>query len=337
MRVRILGAGIIGLSCADALLRRGHDVTVLDPAPGRGASYAAAGMLGPAAEAWYGEPALLALGARSLAAWPEYAARLGVPMEARGTLLVGRDHGDLQQVERQASLLESHGVSAELLDSRAVVGLEPLVSPRVVGGVLLTDERSVDPRSVVAALLSSLGDRVACASGSAPRDPSYDVTVVATGARLPEPWAWLTRGVRGEVVRVRTDDLPAYTVRGWVRGEPVYVVPRSSGEVVIGATSEEHDGEPVVSVEGVARLLEAARELVPSLGRATFAEAIARNRPGTPDNLPLVGPTSVEGVVLAAGHHRNGVLLAPLTGDLVADYLDAGHVEPVLDPRRFAA
>jgi glycine oxidase len=163
-----------------------------------------------------------------------------------------------------------------------------------------------------------------------------DVTVVATGARLPEPFAHLVRGVRGEIVRARGDSLPVQTVRGWVHGDPVYVVPRASGEVVIGATSEEHDTEAVVTVGGVARLLLAARELVPGLDRAEFSEAIARDRPGTADNLPLVGPSEVDGVVLAAGHFRHGVLLAPLTAQLVADHLETGYVEPALDPRRMA-
>jgi glycine oxidase len=116
----------------------------------------------------------------------------------------------------------------------------------------------------------------------------------------------------------------------------VHLVPRASGEVVIGATSEEHDGDPVVTLGGVARLLHAARELVPALDRAEFIEAIARDRPGTPDNLPLVGPSGVDGVVLAAGHYRHGVLLAPLTARLLADHLETGHVQPALDPRRFS-
>ena len=142
--------------------------------------------------------------------------------------------------------------------------------------------------------------------------------------------------MRGEIVRARGGSLPGHTIRGWVHGDPVYIVPRASGEVVIGATSEEHDAEPLVTVGGVARLLLAARELVPGLDRAEFVEAIARDRPGTPDNLPLVGPSGVDGVVLAAGHFRHGVLLAPLTARLVADHLETGYVEPALDPRRLS-
>jgi glycine oxidase len=112
-------------------------------------------------------------------------------------------------------------------------------------------------------------------------------------------------------------------------------VPRAGGEVVVGATQEEHDAPPVVTAGGVARLLDAARRLLPGLDRAELREATARDRPGTPDNLPLVGPGAGPGEVLAAGHFRHGVLLAPLTARLVADHLESGYVEPSLDPRRF--
>ena len=124
-------------------------------------------------------------------------------------------------------------------------------------------------------------------------------------------------------------------MRGWVRGRPVYLVPRPGGEVVVGATMEEHDGPPEVSVGGLLRLLADARELVPALETATFVEAIARDRPATPDHLPLVGPTGHPGLVVAGGHFRHGVLLAPLTAAAVADHLETGVVDPVMDPRRF--
>lgn len=329
MRVRVLGAGIIGLSCANELSRRGHRVEVVDRAPAHGASYAAAGMLSPSSEVWYGEKALLDLGLRSLAMWPEYAARLGVRLHTTGTLLVGCDRGDLQQVERQCAVLESRGVEVRVLDRHEIRRCEPALGARVTGGAWLRDDHSVDPRAVLTELLSRIP------SVPESREP-YDVTVLATGARLPEPFGHLVRGVRGEIVRLRADSFPGQTVRGWVRGEPVYVVPRASGEVVVGATTEEHDTPPVATAGGVARLLQAARELIPALDRAEFVEAIARDRPGTPDNLPLVGPSGVDNVVLAAGHYRHGVLLAPLTAHLVADHLESGYIEPALDPRRMS-
>jgi len=331
MRIRVLGAGIIGLFCADELLRRGHDVTVVDPQPASGASYAAAGMLAPSAEVWHGEEALLDLGLRSLALWPDAAARLGVPLQTSGTLLVAADRGDLQQVERQCALLAAHGREVTVLDRAAVRRQEPSLGPAVVGGASLADDPSVDPRAVLAALLA----RVPVVAQEPPNDLApYDLTVVATGARLPEPFTALVRGVRGEIVRARGGAGPSRTVRGWVHGEPVYVVPRASGELVIGATSEEHDGEPAPTVGGVLRLLRAARELLPGLEQAEITEVTARDRPGTADNLPLVGPSGVDGVLLAAGHFRHGVLLAPLTARIVADHVETGSVETALDPRR---
>lgn len=323
MRIRVLGAGIIGLACADELLRRGHDVDVVDPSPGRGASHAAAGMLTPAAEVWHGEEALLDLGRRSLALWPAFAARLGVELSAGGTLLIGYDAGDARLLARQLALLERLGTPAEAVEPT----IEPGLSPRVVAGALLPDDPSVDPRAVVGALLQ----RVPIGA----REGTPEVTVVATGARLPAPLTGSVRGVRGEVARLRCADPPSRVVRGWVRGRPVYLVPRPGGEVVVGATMEEHDGPPEVSVGGLLRLLADARELVPALEAATFVEAIARDRPATPDHLPLVGPTGHPGLVVAGGHFRHGVLLAPLTAAAVADHLETGVVDPVMDPRRF--
>ncbi|NEN78977.1 FAD-dependent oxidoreductase [Nocardioides zeae] len=345
----VRGAGIVGLAVADELARRGHTVRVVDPSPGSGASYAAAGMLSPSAEVWWGEEALLDLGVRSAGEWPAWAARLGVDLRPCGTVLVGHDHGDLQQVERQASLLAALGREAEPWTAAEVRRREPTLG-RVAGGLHLPDDHAVDPRAVVAALRARLPVAPTVPDGFRP-----DVEVVATGAVLPAPWTPLVRGVRGEVLRLRTDDPPERVVRGWVRGEPVYVVPRGpvrplqcgvarpSVEVVVGATSEEHDAPPVVTAGGVLRLLDAARTLLPGIERAELVEATARDRPATPDHLPLVGPAPGAAgrdgarVLLAAGLFRHGVLLAPLVARLVADQVEHDAApEPALDPRRFA-
>lgn len=324
--IRILGAGIIGLSIADELVRRGHRVQVVDPAPGSGATYAAAGMLSPAGELWHGESELYAHGRRSVELWPAYADRLGVEFK-QGTLLAAADHDDLRQIQRHAALVSSHGDTVEMLTRAQVESHEPRLA-RVVGGAYLPHDHSVDPREVVARLRAGLGERVIPAAiGDA------DTTVIATGSVLPAPYRHLVRGVRGEILRLRTSDLPARPIRGLVHGEPVYLVPRRSGELVVGATQVEHDGPPVVTAEGVWRLLDAARRILPGIDRAEVIEVTARDRPGTADNLPLVG--SIEsGVVLAAGHFRHGVMLAPLTAELVADYLETGRTEPAFDPAR---
>jgi glycine oxidase len=331
VKVRVLGAGIVGLSVADELIRRGHAVSVVDPDPGNGASHAAAGMLSPAGEFWHGEEDLFRLGRASAQLWPEFAQRLGVQVHRRGTLLVGADAGDVRVIERQVELLKSQGIAAQSLARSELLEREPALG-RIAGGAALPEDHSVNPREVVAALLTRI-DVVASDAGE------VDVTVVATGAHLPEPFTELVRPVRGEIIRVRTSEPMEGTVRGLAHGRSVYLVPRmpvdGEAEIVIGATSEEHDAPPVPTVEGVVTLLEAARELVPAIDRATFVEAIARDRPGTRDNLPLIGPSGVEGVVLAAGHFRHGVLLAPITAQLIADHLESGAVESAVDPRRF--
>lgn len=330
MRVRVLGAGIVGLACAEELLRRGHDVEVVDPAPGSGASYAAAGMLAPAGELWHGEAELFRLGRASADLWPAWAGRLGVPLARTGTVLAAADAGDLQEVDRQVALLAAAGERVEPLGRRELGAREPGLG-RVLGGAFLPDDHSVDPRAVVRALL----DRVPVVP--VPTGAPVEASVVATGARLPSPYADLVRPVRGEVIRVRATgpgQAPVHTVRGLVRGEPVYVVPRAgSDEIVVGATSEEHDTPPVPTVEGVFRLLEAARVLLPALDRAEVVEVTARDRPGTRDNLPLVGRVA-DDTWLAAGHYRHGVLLAPVTARLLADGLEGAAPDPAVDPRR---
>lgn len=328
MRVLVRGAGIIGLAVAEELLSRGHRVRVVDPAPCSGASAVAAGMLAPAAEATWAAPGVLDLGLRSLALWPGYAGRLGVPLSAAGAALVARDGRDLVEVRRQATLLSERGIEVEPLDPMALEAVEPRLTSRAVGGVLLPGDRSVDPRAVLAALRERV--EVDPVDG----EDRHEVEVIATGPSLPPPYAHLVRPVRGEVLRLRCDDPLARVVRGWVHGEPVYLVPRANGELVVGATVEEHDGPAVPTAGGVRRLLAAATELLPGLDRAEVVEVAARDRPGSPDDLPLVGPTHDRSVVLAAGHSRHGVLLAPLTALLVADLLEGVDPDPLTDPRR---
>ena len=363
-RVAVLGGGIIGLACADELVRAGHRVTVLDPAPASGATRAAAGMLAPAGEAWFGEEALLRLGIESAARWPAYAASLesragiDVDMRSTGTLVVACDQDDLAEVRRSAALVAAHGVSVEELGRREARRREPTLGPRVAGAVHLPDDHQVNPRRVAAALLAVLGDRVCrqaavgvCDGGVRLEDGALltaDVVVLATGsAGVPG-----VRPVRGEIVVARSQDPPRRVLRARVHGERVYVVPRAGGEVVVGATEEEHPavaGGPRPTLGGLARLLAAARTLLPGLETAEVLEVLARDRPGSPDNGPILGPapgaSSIEGaagagvrVIIAGGHYRGGVLLAPVTAAAVRAYVDGTAVpEPArpFAPDRF--
>lgn len=346
--VVVVGGGIIGLSCADELLRAGHDVLVCDPAPGRGATHAAAGMLAPAGEAWFGEEDLLRLGLDSLARWPGFAASLAqrsevaLDLRGTGTLLVGMDRDDVADTRRACALLAGCGVPVEALDRGELRRREPSVSSRVTGGAWLPGDRHVDPRQVATALLTVLRDRVvrqqaapvpggvALADG---RTLRADVVVLATGATGLAH----VRPVRGEVVRVRAVDPPAHVLRARVHGRQVYVVPRSRGEVVVGATEEEHPGHAAPTLGGVARLLDAARQLVPGLDRAELVDVVARDRPGTPDNGPVLGVLAGPGPetrIVAGGHYRGGVLLAPVTAAVVRALVEQAPPPGVAAPFR---
>lgn len=355
-RVAVLGAGIIGLACAWRLARAGHRVTVLDPAARSGATYAAAGMIAPASEADFGQDALLAAGLASARLWPTFAADLshdaGRPIELapRGTLLVALDADDDTALARHVRHLDRHGCAAERLTSRAARRLEPGLTPRLTGAVLL-DETAVDPRSVASALevalvkhggtvlsvhgepvvhegtatgVRSLGEQWPPGSGVI----DADVVVVAAGWRSPQMLTALghavpIRPLKGQILRLGSSPgALEHTVRGTVRGREVYVVPRPDGEVVVGATSEDVGEDLRVTAGAVHDLLHDAIELVPELGEATFRESTARLRPATADNLPLVGSTGVAGLVLASGHGRDGILLAPLTAEIVSAHVD---------------
>lgn len=352
----MIGAGVVGLACAEELLRAGHDVRVFDPDPGGGASRAAAGMLAPAGEAWHGEADLLRLGVTSARLWPEYAARLqaasGVDVDLRtaGTLLVGQDHDDLLHVRRTLEVLQTEGIVFRELDRQEARAEEPTLS-RVAGAALLPDDHNVNPRRVVQALLKLLADRLVRAravvthTGVATTDGRHvtcDAVVVATGAQARGVVRQI-RPVRGETIRLRTCDPPARVLRARVRGETVYVVPRADGEVVVGASEEEHDAAPVATLGTVVRLLHAARTLVPGLETADIVEITARHRPGTPDNGPLLGVVDSPGPirqVLAVGHYRGGVLLAPLTAQVVRAHVEDGDVPAIarpFGPSRFSA
>lgn len=360
MRVAVIGAGIIGLACAEELIRAGHDVCVFDPAPARGATHAAAGMLAPAGEAWHGEESLLRLGLASAARWPAYAARLrtqsGIDVDLRtfGTVLAGRDHDDLQVVRRTLELLDSQGIPFEHFDRRGLLRKEPALSTRVAGGALLPDDYNVNPRRVASALIGIVGRRLVRRTASATDDGvvltdgttvASDVVIIATGARSgDDPDTCYVRPVKGEIVRARMDDPPGLVVRAQVYGESVYVVPRADNEVVIGATEEEQPGEPVPTVGGITRLLNAARALLPGLETAEILDITARDRPGTPDNGPVLGPGGTEpgaacARIIATGHYRGGVLLAPVTAQVVRAYVEGTAVPDEalpFTPDRFA-
>ena len=350
--VAIAGGGLIGLAVAWRAAQRGLDVTVIDDAPGTGASYAAAGMLAPVAEAAYGEEALLALCRESLSRYPEFVAELErvtgheVGLRTAGTIAVGFDADDMRFLDAMHAFQVELGLDARRLSARSVREVEPSLTPRVRGGVHVPGDLSVDGRAVHAALLvaarsagaSIVDDRVASwADGSlqllSGATVRADVVVLATGAWTvdgvpPVP----VRPVKGQILRLRgAHDLVSGTVRALVRGRPVYLVPYGKDGLVVGATVEDRGFDPTVTAGAVHDLLRDAIEVVPGVSELELVETLARWRPGTPDNAPLLGPLA-PGLLLATGHYRNGVLLTPVTGDAIADLLTTGELPVVARP-----
>ena len=350
----IVGGGVIGLSIAWRAAQRGFVVTVADPDPGGGASHAAAGMLTPVSEAAYAEERLLRLGLESLARYPAFTAELteltGLPTGFRrtGTLQVAYDPDDLAVVAEAHELQTRFGVAARRLNARECRELEPMLAPQISGGLLTADDGSVDPRLLVGALLvaadktgvalvretvTAAGPHTVTLAGGGTL--SADRIVIAAGHASAALTGLPVRPVKGQIIRLRGAPVLTRCVRGVVRGGRVYLVPREDGELVVGATQEEL-GDTRVTAGGVWELLRDARALVPGITELEFAEAVARLRPGTPDNAPIVG--SLGGVVLATGHFRAGVLLAPVTADLMTDFMTTERWPANLPftPERFA-
>jgi glycine oxidase len=357
--VVVVGGGVIGLAVAWRARLRGLSVVLLERgAVGEGcASRVAAGMLAPVSEVEFGEAGrrVLELGVRSAAMWPEFAAELeraaGIEsgLRASGTIVVARDADEARELERQIAFREGLGLRATRLRPSAARELEPALAPTIRLALHAPDDHSVDPRRVLAAL------RRACeAAGVHLREhaPVSDVeldrpdgpvtgVVLADGERIRgaqvvlAAGAWTSdlrglppharlpvRPVKGQILRLRDPDGPGLLQRT-LRFVGGYLVPRGDGRYVLGATTEERGFEPQPTARGVYELLRHARELVPGVLELQIDELSVGFRPATPDNAPAIGAGALDGLVWATGHHRNGVLLAPLTAELIAGVLRA--------------
>jgi glycine oxidase len=345
----VVGAGVIGLSCAWEVARNGLEVLVLDrDDPASGATGVAAGMLAPVGELAFGERQLLEMTLASAAAYPEFVAELEAEAGqatgyARcGALHVALDRDEAAELRRVHDLQRSLGLDAEWLTPRRCRELEPGLTPSFAGGVHAPHEAAVEPRALVAALLAALDRRgVEVRSGAAVAESLLDAdrlggvrteageelaaahVVLAAGCWsgaaewLPPDARPPVRPVKGQILELRGPAEEPLCER-IVASERAYVVPRAGGRVVVGATVEERGFDRTVTAGGVHELLREAYRLLPDVAELELVEASAGLRPGTPDNLPLIGSAALEGLVLATGHYRNGVLLAPLTAKAVA-------------------
>lgn len=366
----VAGGGIVGLAIAREMALEGMQVAVFDRDREKGtdATQVAAGMLAPVGEHEFGEQALLPMNLASAELFPGLAAELeeatGIPTGYRrdGGLHVALDGDEAAVLERMAALQEESGLEPRRLTPSEAREVEPGLSPSVRSAVLAPGDGAVDPRQLADALEADAVSRgaavfrdspirgLARADGGVTGVETYDgpveagTVVVAAGAETGR-LEWLepdelppVRPVKGQVVELRAPEVGPVASRPVVT-ERVYVVPRPDGRIVVGATVEERGWDREVTAGGVHEMLREAYRVLPDLTEAAFIGARAGFRPGTPDNLPVVGRTATPGLVLASGHYRNGILLAPLTGKAVTrmaiEGLDEAPGMEAADPGRF--
>jgi len=363
LHVLVVGAGAIGLGIAWRAAQRGARVTVLDRGPaGAGASHAAAGMLNVCSEAEPGEQDLIALGRRSQALWPAFGAELeaasGLPVDLRteGTLAVALTGADQARLRHHLAFQHQLGLPVEWISAADARGREPHLAANVVGALWSPEDHQVDNRKLVAALqvaarTAGAEIRAHCpaqglliegrkAAGVVLADGAKlhaDVVVLAAGAwsrgieGLPPALRPPVRPVKGQMLALAMPPA-APLVSHVVHGTGVYLVPRRDGTLIVGATVEEKGFDTALTAGGVLSLLEAAWRLVPAIEELPIAEMWVGHRPGSRDDAPILGPGPVDGLIYATGHHRNGILLAPVTADAIARLAVTAESDPAIQP-----
>lgn len=361
----VIGAGVVGCSVAYELARRGASVEIVDERPvGMGATQASAGVLAPYIEARAGSP-LLELTVRSLAMYDGFVGSVAqdggvtVPYRRTGTLDVAADDREMRELRTTADVLDQRGVPALILDAAATRSEEPLIADGIVGGLLIEEHGYVSApeltRALVAAARARGAQLVEQSRVRRIRARGTDAVVETDRGTLVSSAVVLAAGSWSATIAIDGVDtrVPVKPIRGqllylgwtgtalrrvtWSRG--CYMVPWDDGTVLVGATSEDAGFDERLTVSGVHDLLQAAAEVVPHAWTATFRSARVGLRPATIDHLPVVGASAaMPNLMYATGHYRNGILLAPLTAQLVADALLDGRVDPMLrtlSPSRF--
>jgi glycine oxidase len=370
----VIGGGVIGLAVAWRARERGLGVTLLEgELAGGGTSRVAAGMLAPVSEVEFGEAGrrVLELGLRSAALWPGFTAELEdasheqVGLLRAGTLMVARDADEARELERQIAFRTSLGLRATRVRASRARELEPALAPTIRLALELPDDHSVDPRRLLASLrrtCQSTGVELreharvqrVLASGAAVSGVELHrgervlapAVVIAAGTGsvdvggLPRDAAVPVRPVKGQILRLRDPAGPGLVQRA-IRFDGGYLVPRADGCYVLGATVEERGFDLRPTAGAVYQLLRDCHELVPGVSELEIEELCVGLRPGTPDNAPVVGAGALEGLLWATGHYRNGILLAPITAELIVGILTGSSPgdDPLLAacaPSRFA-
>lgn len=354
--VLIIGAGIIGCAVAHELTRRGARVEVLDPRGiGLGASQASAGMLAPFTEGRR-DPIMQALGAASLARYDALVGRLReagftIPYARMGSMDVALDGPGADALAFTTAALIADGVDHELLSGQAAREAEPAISPEAVAALHIPAHGFVGVQDLVEAMWQSAergGARLLLQSARRVSVGHGTVRVETTTSPIDAPHVVLASGcwagaidlagapplpvrpVRGQLLALNRRDL---AVKRTVWGPGCYAVPWENGTLLVGATVEDAGFDEQATLAGVTELTAAVTQLMPGTARAGFVGVRVGLRPATPDERPILGPSSrIEGLVYATGHYRNGALLAPITAESVADLIDGRATDQTLAP-----
>jgi glycine oxidase len=365
--VAIIGAGVVGLGIAWRLAARGVKVSVFDKgAAGACATHAAAGMLAACAEAEPGEEALVALGRDSQARWPAFAHELkqasGIDVELRreGTLVIALTADDQARLFHHLEFQKKLDLPLHWISSAETRRREPHLAGKLAGAVFSPQDHQVDNRKLATALaaaaravganinehqpvaaISNVGRRVdgiVLADGT---KHAADTVVLAAGAwsraiagsiaDLAPQGLPPVRPIKGQMLALRMDPA-APLVSHVIWGPGIYLVPRLDGRLIVGATVEEKGFDSTLTAGGLLTLLEAAWRAVPAIEELPIDEMWVGHRPGSRDDAPILGPAPLDGLIYATGHHRNGILLAPVTADTIARLVLDGTIDPAIRP-----
>ena len=359
-RVAIVGSGIIGLGIGWQLAKAGCTVSIYErDQAGRAASWAAAGMLAPHAEVHFEERALLKLGVQSCRMYPEWVAELeadsqmSVGYRAEGTLIVGVDRDDARELEHLYESQQLLDLKVEWITGTEAREMEPLLSPKITAAIWSRDDHQVDNRAMVEALIEAYRraggilhentpvDKIEIFNGKAEgiwvkgNLESADVIVLAAGCwssdidGLPKAVQPPVRPVKGQMLALQMEEgiVLQKVIRAPRAKYPtdVYLVPKDNGRLVIGATNEEMDFDTRLTAGGLFELLRGTWEAVPGIYDLPVLETWTGLRPGSRDNAPILGETSVENLIMATGHYRNGILLTPVTAREIASLILTGE------------
>jgi glycine oxidase len=363
--IGIIGAGAIGLGVGWVLARRGASVTIFERnEPGSGASRASAGMLAPVAELEFGERELFELGMRSLELYPKFVDQLesqsgrSVDYRDDGTLVVAVDRDDAEALDHIHEYHEQLGLGAERLNGEEARELEPGLAPSTHGGLMCRTDHQIDPERLVDAMVDGFraaGGKLRTDTpvnavdldGVHPRiapveDPpeAFDTVVVCAGVwsndieGLPDDTLPHLRPVRGQMIAI---DLGAPPICEYVLRVPdpsqldVYLAPKSRGRLLVGATAEERGFDPHLTAGGVFELLRGAWDALPGIYDQDLLDMWTGFRPTTLDEKPVIGPTETDGLWVAVGHGRGGILQTPITAHSIAEAMETGRIPPAIE------